>query len=253
MAQSFSESVVILSISDIVAMNWTESSQEMASNNLVLLAAKRPLATIAEQIADALRADIVTCRIQPGEALRQSIIAQHYGVSQAPVREALALLASDELVEHQANRGVRVARLRLERAEEIAAIRLSLETDLMKAAAGRLDCQAIERAEDAIDAAALAGEDVAELLRADRAFHQAIYRPAGKPITLDIVQRLRTRNAQYLGFLWTHSSHAPSSRHEHAELLELMKAGKTDDAVDFLQRHIRSALAEIVRCLAAEG
>lgn len=225
----------------------------MASSNLVLLAAKRPMATISEQIAEALRADIVTCRIRPGEALRQSAIAQHYGVSQAPVREALGLLASEELVEHQSNRGMRAARLRAERAEEIAAIRLSLETDLMRAAVGNLDDQSIARAEDAIDAATLAGDEVADLMRADRAYHQAIYRPAGRPITLDIVQRLRARNAQYLGFLWTHSSHAPTSRQEHIELLELMKAGRAEAAVDFLQRHIRASLVEILACLNRVG
>lgn len=225
----------------------------MSITNLQLAAARRRMPTIAEQIADALRWDIVTCRIPPGEPLRQGAIAEHYGTSQAPVREALGLLASEELVEHQSNRGVRAARLRRDHAEEIAAIRLSLETDLMTAAVGRMDVASVARAEAAIDAAALAGDDVAELLRADRSYHQAIYRPAGRAITLDIVQRLRARYAQYLGFLWANSAYAPRSRHEHVELLELMKAGQVDAAVAFLQRHIRASRAEILACLDRAG
>ncbi len=44
-----------------------------------------------------------------------------------------------------------------------------------------------------------------------------------------------------------------SVRREHAERLKLIKFGRTGDAVDFLERHIRSVMVEIQKCLAEAG
>src|SRR5690349_1021261 len=64
--------------------------------------------TIAEQVADALRQEIITGQLAAGTRLRQNDIAQRFGVSSTPVREAFGLLQSEGLVQIDPHRGVTV-------------------------------------------------------------------------------------------------------------------------------------------------
>ena len=64
--------------------------------------------TIAEQIANALRQEIVIGQLPAGTRLRQVEIAQRFGVSTTPVREAFGLLQSEGLVQIDTHRGVTV-------------------------------------------------------------------------------------------------------------------------------------------------
>ncbi|MEQ8321761.1 MAG: GntR family transcriptional regulator [Rhodospirillales bacterium] len=207
-----------------------------------------PVRTIAEHIADRLRGEIVSAELAPGTPIRQSHLATRYGVSQAPVREALGQLASEELVEYHTNRGVRVAELRKSHAQEIASLRILIETDLVMRAAGHFTRSDEDAAMAAITATASAAT-IVDKLAADDAFHLAIYNPAGHPITLDVVQRLRARYVQYLGYMWKHTDHAPASLDDHRKLLQLMKAGKGEQAAAFLRRHIDASTQAIVSCL----
>ena len=60
------------------------------------------------QVADRLRDDILAGRLKPGEKLAETHLVKRFGVSRAPVREALVQLTQEGLLTSQANRGVRV-------------------------------------------------------------------------------------------------------------------------------------------------
>lgn len=66
---------------------------------------------LRENVVVALREDIVTGRLAPGEPLRTEVVMQRFGVSNSPLREAFAQLASEGLVIVQRNRGATVAPL----------------------------------------------------------------------------------------------------------------------------------------------
>ncbi|MGK2964870.1 MAG: GntR family transcriptional regulator [Tepidiformaceae bacterium] len=67
---------------------------------------KSPGRTKAEVVYAALQEAILSGRLEPGEHLRQEEVAEQWGVSQTPVREAFRRLESEGLVEHAPNRGV---------------------------------------------------------------------------------------------------------------------------------------------------
>ncbi|NPC98003.1 GntR family transcriptional regulator [Nocardioides sp. zg-DK7169] len=67
--------------------------------------------SLRENVVAALRADIIHGRLEPGEPLRTEAIMQRFGVSNSPLREAFAQLASEGLVVVQRNRGASVAPL----------------------------------------------------------------------------------------------------------------------------------------------
>ena len=207
-----------------------------------------PRQSISGQIADRLRADILSAAIGPDQPLKQDHIARRFGVSQAPVREALKQLVSERLVVAQVNRGVRVAPLDRNEVEETAALRLRLELDLIESAATNFKVEDVERAAKVLNA--ISGETgVSKLMRANDEFHEIIYRPANRPVTASVVRDLRRRYARYLGFMWQHSGHAPASLTGHRDLLDCLRRGKAREAGEQLRKHINASTDAILETL----
>ena len=209
---------------------------------------RHPRQSISGQIADWLRGEILSAAIGPDEPLKQGHIARRFGVSQAPVREALKQLATERLVVSKLNCGVRVAPLDRHELEETAALRLTLELDLIESAAKNFQAWDAERASEALGMISEAA-GVAELMRANDTFHEAVYRPANKPVTVELVRALRARYARYLGFMWQHSGHAQVSLEEHRELLDRLRHGKAREAGALMKKHIQASTDAIFEAL----
>ncbi|MEX0694801.1 MAG: GntR family transcriptional regulator [Rhodospirillales bacterium] len=204
--------------------------------------------SISERIADILRMEIISAEIEPDASIKQSHIAERFNVSQAPVREALCQLTAERFLVHQANRGVRVAPLVAAEVLETAQLRITLESELVAAACKRFGVEDEKNVALALKKNA-AARTVSELLKANDAFHEALYAPAGRPITLEIVCRLRARYARYLGFMWKHSGHAAASLKEHEELVALIRSARNADAAKLLRQHIQASTDAILTCL----
>ena len=89
-------------------------------------------------VADKLRSAILNGEIKPGEWLRQERLAQEYGVSQMPVREALKELSAEGLVEHVPYRGVRVIEFSSNDISDLYACRSFMEGMAARAAAANI-------------------------------------------------------------------------------------------------------------------
>ncbi|MGJ3260851.1 MAG: GntR family transcriptional regulator [Rhodospirillales bacterium] len=211
----------------------------------------QPAPSIPERIADALRREIVTAALLPDAPIKQSHIASRFGVSQAPVREALNQLIGEHLVVHHPNRGVRVAPLVVSELEEAARLRIALEATLVAAAAANFSAEDEAVADAALERIGNAA-NVGDLMAAHDDFHDAIYVPAGSPIALDIVRGLRARCSRYLGFMWRHAAKAPLSFDDHRTLLDLVAAGDGAAAAAFLKPHIEGSTAAVLATLAEE-
>lgn len=204
--------------------------------------------SIPDRIADALRREIMTAELEADAPIKQSHLAARFGVSQAPVREALNQLISEHLVMHYQNRGVRVAPLVATEFEEAARLRITLETDLVKAAAERFTGD-----DKALAAAALKSigdaENVGDLMAAHDAFHDAIYAAAASPISHEIVRGLRARCSRYLGFMWKRLANVALSHDEHRQLLDFVSSGNGQAAAAFMEPHIEGSTAAVLACL----
>ncbi len=95
--------------------------------------------TLAEQVEDALRVDIVMGVLKPGERLRAQELARRYGVSATPFREALQRLAGERLVEIDPRLGASVAVVSADELRDIYDARLILETQALYRSVERLD------------------------------------------------------------------------------------------------------------------
>lgn len=98
-----------------------------------------------EQVAERIREAIIAGKIAPGVWLRETALATRIGVSRIPVREALARLESEGLVERVPYRGARVVRLTVDQVRESFMLRSLLEGFATKLAAPHLTPEEIGR------------------------------------------------------------------------------------------------------------
>jgi DNA-binding GntR family transcriptional regulator len=148
---------------------------------------------LRESVKEAILERILDGEYQPGDRLVEKRIAEEFGVSQAPVREALRELEVLRFVESEAFRGTRVRAVSREELAEIFPVRAALEAVAAEAAATRLsdaDLDALEREVDAMSDAARRG-DLHAQAEHDARFHRIIVEGAGNSILLDVWGSLR--------------------------------------------------------------
>ncbi|MET8677883.1 GntR family transcriptional regulator [Streptomyces sp. NPDC004647] len=132
--------------------------------------------SVRGQVLDALRCALVSGELTPGEVYSAPALAERFGVSPTPVREAMQQLAAEGSVEVVPNRGFRVARRSARELAELAEVRALLEVPVML----RLACTVPPEEWDALrplaaaTVAAAARGDRVGYAESDRAFHHAL-------------------------------------------------------------------------------
>jgi DNA-binding GntR family transcriptional regulator len=130
---------------------------------------------LRDNVYESLRADILTCRLAPGDDMREQDLAERYAVSRQPVREALLRLEREHLVTVQPRQGYRVNPISLSDARDLLRFRLALEPACVS--------EAIESASDSL----LGGLDEyrrfsgshEDFIAYNRAFHSALAYASG--------------------------------------------------------------------------
>lgn len=192
------------------------------------------------RIADALRRDILDGVLAPGTRIRQERLAEEYGASRVPVREALRVLEGEGLVTVVANTGAWVSRLSLAECDELYRVRERIEPLLIRMSIPGLDeadAAELARLADAMESAA----DADEFVRLDRAFHDLTYRGAQTLMLGDTVAQLWNRTQAYrrvYSRLFLRNA-ARAVHHEHHLLVHAIETGDADDAERVLLGHIR--------------
>ena len=152
--------------------------------------------TIVVRISKTLAERIVAGAIEPGSKLRQDHIAEEFGASHVPVREAFRRLELQGLVVSEPRRGVRVAGFSMSEIKEVAEMRAALEVLALRHAAPHLTKAILDQAEDANRIGDKAG-DVQAWEEANRAFHRLILTPCAMPRLLKTIEDLHTASARF--------------------------------------------------------
>ncbi|WP_294335941.1 GntR family transcriptional regulator [uncultured Sphingomonas sp.] len=208
--------------------------------------------TLSDRLVDVVRDRILAGTVQGNTAIRQDALAAELGVSKIPLREALARLEQEGLVRSQANHGFFVRELTAEEAEDVYALRLKIEPEAVALAAERADDA--DRAQAVAALAALDRETEARDIHvgaANRAFHIALIRPAGRAITLQLLERLHVLSERYVSKHLEPIGRDRRANDEHAMLLEAWLARDTDRVMRDMHEHIGHTLVDLRRQLAA--
>lgn len=193
--------------------------------------------TIVSVISQALAERIVSGVIEPGAKLRQEHVAEEFGASHVPVREAFRRLESQGLVTSEPRRGVRVAGFSLDEVKEVAEMRAALEVLALRHSAPHLTKSILDAAEAATRAGDKAG-DVQAWEEANRAFHRIILAPCGMPRLLRAIDDLNMASARFLFSGWRAEWEAPTDR-DHRAITEALRANDIERAAAVLARHIQ--------------
>lgn len=185
-----------------------------------------------------LRESISSGRWPPGTALRQVELAEEFGVSRIPVREALQTLQSEGLVRIEPNRGAFVASFTEEQLTEIFDLRVMLEVESLQRAIAHHTERSIRQL-DAVQRELDHADEPGEWVRLDRAFHDTLYAPSRRERTLQMIAGLRTSVERfYLSHLGPDKRRGDWNE-EHQQLIKAVRAGQSDVACEILTQHLR--------------
>ncbi|MGH7709953.1 MAG: GntR family transcriptional regulator, partial [Gemmatimonadaceae bacterium] len=207
--------------------------------------------TVASMALEALRAHILRGHYPDGVALRQDALAKQLGVSRIPIREALRQLEAEGLVSLIPHRGAVVSSLSLEEIDEVFALRADVETALLRRAIPHLASADFERAAKILERyeRALRSGDVAVWGELNWQFHSTLYAPAGRPITLGLMQRLHDHADRYVRVQLAVTHWQSRAIQEHRAIAAAARRRDTRRACALLRQHILSAGESLVTFL----
>lgn len=196
--------------------------------------------SVADRVYRELLEAILTGKIQPGQMLPQDTLARQLGVSRTPLREALMRLASEGLVQLEANRGARVTGLDFGDMQHAWRARIVLESGAARLAAVLREENALDRMRLAIERQRRTADNIEESLLANREFHLALVAGSGNPYLIRFAEMLWT--FQIAVPIFGRQAETPGEAlawaDDHERILEAVAAGNVDSAEELTRRHI---------------
>jgi phosphonate utilization transcriptional regulator len=203
--------------------------------------------SLTRLMADAVENLILTGEMSPGTKLNEAAIAERFGVSRGPLREALRMLEESGLIRQEKNRGAFVREIDLDEAAEIYDVRAGLD-----ATAGRLLAPRITP-EQVAALRALADEmqevagrnDVDRFHRLNLAFHDRLIGFADNRSLSEIYQRLVKQLALFRRRNLLVPQAIPLFADEHSAIVDCLAAGDATASGEALYRHAQGGKARM--------
>ncbi|WP_069811947.1 GntR family transcriptional regulator [Streptomyces sp. TP-A0874] len=196
-----------------------------------------PIPSRTQYVQEAIKHGILTGQLSPGSPLVETELAQRFGVSKTPVREALKTLAGTGLVVMSQYKGATVRTVDAAMAREVYDVRLLLEPEALRRTVR--SAASLAAAEEALERAGRAA-DPADRSLANRDFHRALYLPCGNPLLARMLDELRDQAALVSTAAWARVPSWQQEAQEHRKILDTALAGDADDAARLLHEHIGS-------------
>ena len=208
-----------------------------------------------DRVADGMRALILAGDLPPRSRLNELELAERFGISRTPLREAIKILATEGLLELLPNRGARVAHLSATEIADVLAVIAGLEATAAELACARIteaEIAAIAADQGAMVAAWRAGDEPAYFAR-NRAIHEALMRAARNTTLADIYANLmgRVARARYTAHKTPAQWRKAVEEHEH--MLDLLRRRKGSKLAKLMRRHIHGKQPVIEAAFGAAG
>jgi DNA-binding GntR family transcriptional regulator len=160
----------------------------------------------------------------PGQVVSIRTLAERFGTSLIPVRDAMKRLVAEHALQMLPNRTFCVPKMTRGRFQELLQVRLSLEAMLAQRAAERIEPATIRELEqiNAEMQAAVPADDVRRYLAANQRFHFALYRAAGSSAMFPIVESLWLQVGPFLNGVFT-AAGTRSARDNHTQVLKALR------------------------------
>ncbi|MCB8881306.1 GntR family transcriptional regulator [Acidisoma cellulosilytica] len=211
--------------------------------------------TLTDRAYAALKKALTAGDFAPGHVLVIRTVAEAYGISPTPVREALQRLVAERMLVLQSNRSIIVPYLSDSRFAELTRIRCALEGMAAERAATRMTPaqldelrQIVAKIEDAI-----ARQDIHAYVHLNRAFHFGIYECAESPILLSMIEDLWCQVGPFFTHLFDDIVYVPKANNLHFIILELLAKKDAEGVRDSVRIDIDTAALTLTPQLESES
>jgi len=223
-----------------------------------------PGRTLAEKVYETIKADLLSGEFRAGTALLTRDLLERYGSGISPLREALARLVGEQLLEATGHRGVRVPVFSADDLEDIYRIRVALEREALALAMAQGDDEwegailaAGHRLEKAPlpEGAADQGAAVAAWEARHRGFHSALISAAPAPRLLRLIEQMVDQTERYRALRLAYADPGKLTRDivsEHRALMEAVMA-RDPHACDLLAEHLDRTCRMVASVLRRHG
>jgi DNA-binding GntR family transcriptional regulator len=187
--------------------------------------------TLNDRAYGALKQGLISGQFRPGHVFVIRKLAESFGISTTPIREALQRLVAERTLSLQHNRSIAVPVLSNDTFRELMRIRCAVEGLAGEIAAERMADAHIEQARDALRGMdlAIAEGDGRRYLALNEEFHFTIYTQAGAPILLGTIRDLWGRAGPYMTYLIDLASYMPRGNDLHRSILAALEARNGED------------------------
>src|SRR3954470_23115713 len=220
--------------------------------------AEEPTRTNAAAAYEALRAEIVDGRLQPGQRLRTAALAERLGLSRTPIREALVLLEGEGLVRLEPRRGAVVRAFAGEDLMDLYEVRALLEAHAARRAAEHIDPADVRRLHELV----ALGEGRTTRTHSDAEaqivwnveFHRLVCRGADSPRLLEALRAVAGIPVAFRTATWLDEGQRARSLASHREVADALSARSPERAEAAMRGHLLAArdyLRELLRRSAA--
>ena len=218
----------------------------------------KPLASappLAEQVRDAVLAEITSGRLAPGARIIQEQLAQSLGVSRQPVQQALLLLRDQGVLREAPGRGLEVAPLDADQVAHVYELRTVVEGLAARRAAQHAPERAARQGPALIRAGrqATANASVPRLVAADRRFHEFVYELSGNPLLASTMAVHWTTTERVMSEVLQRDETPMDIWDQHAAILDAIAAGDADRAEALARAHTETAASFMTARLRAQA
>ena len=208
---------------------------------------------VTDWVYEEVRQAIIELRLQPGEPLREATMAEQLGVSKTPVREALARLEQEGLVETTSFKGAVVSGYSPQDLQEIYELRELLEGAAVRAAAATASPETVARLEGLVNESRdlRSKDDLEGLAALLGTFDLVIYDQVANERIRALIENLKAHLARIGRLSEEIPGRVKASVEEHAAIVDAIAARDADGAERAMRAHIRSVLGDQLEAAAS--
>jgi DNA-binding GntR family transcriptional regulator len=210
-----------------------------------------PPQNLTEQAVQALRREIVACRLNPGETVSEAVISERFSFGRAAIRAALARLGEEGLVTAVPRRGWVVSVVTIRDIHEVFELRLMLEPEAARRAAGHAELHRLHALNDicALGHSPDDADSALDFLDANRQFHVAVAELAGNQRLARQIGRLLDESTRMLVLGLATRDRSLEMAHEHGALIRAMIAHDQDEAARIMHEQITASRDMVLAAL----
>lgn len=215
-------------------------------------------------IVESLLTDVFQGRVQAGQHLVTQELADRFGVSHTPIREALITLAGIGIIDLQPNRGALVRRVSARDVREVCQVRKALECEATRSACGRINRIELQALSEDLrrltsPTSRTGARFITKAREVDSRLHDLIAESCGNAFLAKELNRLKILFRTFRDVSWEHDSvrqdyhRLTEEAHEHLAIVDALLAENRTESAKAMSRHIRSGIRHWSKALPASA